>query len=86
MAKLKVMNSHYIKIMDKHMLFLNHQISKLCSVSLTTGCKPANAAPTAKPQNPASVMGVSMTLLGPNRSSRPFVTLYLNGGKELGSF
>lgn len=44
----------------------------------TTGCKPARAAPTANPQKPASVMGVSITRLGPNRSSSPRVTLYLH--------
>ena len=44
---------------------------------LTMGCSPARAAPTARPQKPASVMGVSMTRLGPKRSNRPLVTLYL---------
>ena len=46
----------------------------------TTGCKPANAAPTVRPQKPDSVIGLSMTLLSPNRSSKPFVTLYLFAG------
>ena len=46
----------------------------------TTGCKPANAAPTVRPQKPDSVIGLSMTLLSPNRSSNPFVTLYLFAG------
>lgn len=45
------------------------------------GCRPARAAPTAIPQKPASVMGVSITRLGPKRSSRPLVTLYLHGRK-----
>ena len=45
--------------------------------SRTTGCKPANAAPTVRPQKPDSVIGLSMTLLSPNRSNKPFVTLYL---------
>ena len=44
---------------------------------LTTGCSPFRAAPTVRPQKPDSVMGLSMTLFSPNRSSRPFVTLYL---------
>ena len=43
----------------------------------TTGCRPASAAPTVSPQKPDSVMGLSMTLFAPNRSSSPFVTLYL---------
>lgn len=43
----------------------------------TTGCKPANAAPTVRPAKPDSVMGLSMTLFSPNRSSSPLVTLYL---------
>ena len=46
----------------------------------TTGCKPANAAPTVRPQKPDSVIGLSITLLSPNRSSKPFVTLYLFAG------
>lgn len=50
----------------------------------TTGCSPARAAPTARPQNPCSVIGVSMTLLGPKRSSRPRVTLYLQHQKQSG--
>ena len=47
------------------------------SLERTTGCKPANAAPTVRPAKPDSVMGLSMTLFSPNRSSSPFVTLYL---------
>ena len=43
----------------------------------TTGCKPANAAPTVRPANPDSVIGLSMTLFSPNRSRSPLVTLYL---------
>ena len=43
----------------------------------TTGCKPANAAPTVRPAKPDSVIGLSMTLFSPNRSSSPLVTLYL---------
>jgi len=45
------------------------------SGDLTTGCKPARAAPTVNPQKPDSVIGLSMTLFSPNRSSRPLVTL-----------
>jgi hypothetical protein len=43
----------------------------------TTGCKPARAAPTVRPAKPDSVIGLSITRLSPNRSNRPFVTLYL---------
>ena len=43
----------------------------------TTGCKPANAAPTVRPAKPDSVIGLSMTLFSPNLSSSPLVTLYL---------
>lgn len=42
-----------------------------------TGCRPASAAPTVRPQKPDSVMGESMTRLSPNLSNSPFVTLYL---------
>ncbi len=44
----------------------------------TTGRSPARAAPTVNPQKPASVIGLSMTRFSPNRSSNPFVTLYLH--------
>lgn len=46
---------------------------------LTTGCKPARAAPTVRPAKPDSVIGLSMTLLSPKRSNNPLVTLYLFG-------
>jgi hypothetical protein len=49
---------------------------------LTTGCNPASAAPIVSPQNPDSVMGLSMTRLSPNLSNRPFVTLYLDDGEQ----
>src|SRR5216683_1917749 len=42
----------------------------------TIGRRPAIAAPTPKPANPSSVIGVSMTRFGPNSSSNPRVTLY----------
>ncbi len=42
-----------------------------------TGCRPAKAAPTVKPQKPDSVIGLSMTLFSPKRSNNPLVTLYL---------
>ena len=48
----------------------------------TTGCKPANAAPTVRPAKPDSVIGLSMTLFSPNRSSSPLVTLYLFQASE----
>ena len=51
----------------------------MCYLLRTTGWRPASAAPTVRPQKPDSVMGLSMTLFSPNRSSRPFVTLYLSG-------
>src|SRR5881628_3412329 len=37
--------------------------------------KPTIAAPTPRPANPFSLMGVSMMRLGPKRSSRPWLTL-----------
>lgn len=43
----------------------------------TTGCRPASAAPTVRPQKPDSVIGLSITLFSPKRSNKPFVTLYL---------
>ena len=52
-------------------------MAKLNVMNSQTGCSPANAAPTVRPQNPDSVIGLSITLLSPNRSRRPFVTLYL---------
>ena len=52
-------------------------IAKLNVMNSQIGCSPASAAPTARPAKPDSVMGVSMTLFSPKRSSRPFVTLYL---------
>jgi hypothetical protein len=42
---------------------------------LTMGWRPASAAPTVRPAKPDSVMGESITLFSPKRSSRPFVTL-----------
>ena len=42
---------------------------------LTMGWRPASAAPTVRPAKPDSVMGESITLFPPKRSSRPFVTL-----------
>jgi hypothetical protein len=41
----------------------------------TTGCNPINDAPAAIPVKPASVIGVSTILYGPNFSNNPFVTL-----------
>ena len=42
----------------------------------TMGLKPIKPAPTAKPVNPHSVIGVSIILSGPNLSSIPLDTLY----------
>ena len=39
------------------------------------GRSPTIAAPTPNPANPASAMGVSMTRLGPKRSSKPWLIL-----------
>ncbi len=41
----------------------------------TTGRRPAMAAPTARPVNPASEIGVSTTRSLPNSSNSPFTTL-----------
>jgi len=41
----------------------------------TIGRKPTIAAPMPTPANPASAMGVSMTLRGPNLASMPSLTL-----------
>jgi hypothetical protein len=49
-------------------------IEKLNVINSQIGLNPDNAAPTAKPAKPASVIGVSITLFGPNLSSRPFDT------------
>ena len=51
-------------------------IAKLKVMNSTIGRKPASAAPTPIPQNPASLMGVSRTLFSPNSSSKPWLTLY----------
>ncbi len=40
------------------------------------GFNPAIAAPIARPVNPCSEIGVSKTLLDPNLSKSPWVTLY----------
>ena len=39
------------------------------------GRRPAIAAPTPRPANPASAMGASITRLGPNFSSSPWLIL-----------
>ena len=52
-------------------------MAKLKVMNSQTGCRPASAAPTVRPQKPDSVMGESITRLSPNLSSSPFVTLYL---------
>ena len=40
-----------------------------------TGRRPTIAAPTPTPAKPSSVIGVSTTLMAPNSSSSPSVTL-----------
>lgn len=52
-------------------------MAKLKVMNSQIGASPARAAPTARPAKPDSVMGESMTRFSPNRSRRPFVTLYL---------
>ena len=51
-------------------------IAKLNVMNSHTGRRPANAAPTAMPVNPASVIGVSLTRSGPYFCSRPRVILF----------
>lgn len=58
-------------------------IAKLKVMNSQTGCSPASAAPTVSPQKPDSVIGESITLLSPNLSKRPFVTLYLPNSQTL---
>src|SRR6476661_5742176 len=41
----------------------------------TIGRSPTSAAPAARPVNPVSAIGVSITRRGPNFSRKPFVTL-----------
>src|SRR6185436_14786025 len=50
-------------------------VRKSPNMMSTTGRMPAIAAPTARPVNPASEIGVSMTRSLPNSSTRPFTTL-----------
>ena len=50
-------------------------MAKLKVMNSTIGFSPANAAPTPRPAKPCSVIGVSMTRLAPNSSSRPWLTL-----------
>lgn len=49
-------------------------IAKLKVMNSQIGFKPLKAEPTAIPAKPISVMGVSMTRLGPNLSNKPLVT------------
>lgn len=49
-------------------------MAKLKVMNSQTGFKPQKAEPTAIPAKPISVMGVSMTRLGPNLSNKPLVT------------
>lgn len=41
-----------------------------------TGLKPLNAAPTHKPANPASVMGVSITRFSPAKYKRTIINTW----------
>ena len=50
-------------------------MAKLKVMNSTIGRRPAKAAPTPIPANPASVIGVSITRRAPNSSSRPWLTL-----------
>lgn len=52
-------------------------MAKFQVMNSQTGFRPAKADPTARPQKPDSVIGVSMTRLGPNLSKRPLETYYL---------
>ncbi len=48
---------------------------KSANISSTTGFSPVMAAPTEAPKKPASEIGVSRTLSGPNSFSNPAVAL-----------
>ena len=50
-------------------------MEKLNVMNSTIGLRPFSAAPTAMPVKPCSVIGVSMTRLAPNSSSRPWLIL-----------
>ena len=50
-------------------------MAKLKVMNSTIGFSPVSAAPTAMPAKPCSVIGVSITRLAPNSSSRPWLTL-----------
>ncbi len=50
-------------------------MAKLNVMYSTIGFSPPNAAPTAMPVNPCSVIGVSMTRRAPNSSSIPWLIL-----------
>lgn len=50
-------------------------IAKLKVINSTIGFNPDKAAPTPKPVNPASVIGVSITLSSPNFYDKVLVTL-----------
>ena len=50
-------------------------MAKFQVMNSTIGRSPAIAAPTPRPAKPYSVIGVSMTRLAPNSSSRPWLTL-----------
>ena len=50
-------------------------IPGLIVMNSTMGRSPAIAAPTPRPANPCSVIGVSTTRLSPNSASKPCVTL-----------
>ena len=50
-------------------------MAKFQVMNSTIGRRPANPAPTPSPAKPYSVIGVSITRLAPNSSSRPWLTL-----------
>jgi hypothetical protein len=50
-------------------------MAKLKVMNSTIGFNPPKAAPTPRPVKPCSVIGVSITRLSPNSSSRPWLTL-----------
>jgi len=59
-------------------------MEKLKVMNSQTGRSPARAAPTARPVNPASVMGVSTTRRGPYLACRSFVICEGNGREQRG--
>ena len=65
-------NSYFIDKFLKHDIHTNE---KLKVINSTMGRKPPKAAPTPRPANPCSVMGVSIIRFSPNSSKSPWEIL-----------